>query len=100
MELANRRKVRCWLKHQGKVKGTDKPSRIRSFSQILADFCRFSLFLGIAALRRSDFRRNLQETADFCRKPQETADFRRKPQETADFRRNPFVQFSLSLSFP
>ena len=33
----------------------DKPSQIRSFSQIFADFCRFSLFLGITALRRRRF---------------------------------------------
>ena len=65
----------------------DKPNRIRSFSQIFADFCRFSLFLGIIAFRRRRF-------------SQETADFRRKPQKTADFRRNWFVPFTLSLLVP
>ena len=51
---------------------------IRSFSLIFADFCRFSLFLGITAFRA-----------------------RRLSQKTAGNRRflqkNPFVPFSLSL---
>ena len=78
------------LSPQGELKGQtkwDKPSRIRTFSQIFADF-RLSWELQHFA------------GADLRRKPQETADFRRKPQETADFRRNPFVPFSLSLLIP
>ena len=54
----------------------DKRSQIHSFSQIFADFCRFSLFLGITASRS------------------------RFSQKTADFRRNRFVPFSLSLLIP
>ena len=54
---------------------------------LLADFCRFSLFLGIIAFGRRRF-------------SQETADFRRKLQKTADFYRNRFVPFSLSLLIP
>ena len=75
---------------KGNCKGQatrDKRSQVRSFSQIFADFCRFSLFLGSAAFGRR-------------RSSQKTADFRRKPQETADFRRNPFVPFSLCLLIP
>ena len=44
-------------------------------SQIFADFCRSSLFLGIIEHLGG---------ADFRRKPQETADFRRKPQISAE----------------
>ena len=69
-----------------KLKGTNG-AKFTVFLQIFADFCRFSLFLGITAFRRRRF-------------SQTTADFRRKPQETADFRRNPFVPFSLSLLIP
>ena len=58
-----------------KLNGTN-----RAEFAVFADFCRFSLFLGIIAFRRRRF-------------SQETADFRRKPQKTADFRRNRFVPF-------
>ena len=83
---------------QGELKGTtpcivfgDKRSRIRSFSQIFADFCMIFACPG----NYTHF-----GGADFRRKPQETAHFRRKPQKPADFRRNPFVPFSLSLLVP
>ena len=80
MSAQNRLKL---AKVKGNQKGQtkwDKPSRIRSFSQIFADFCRFH------------FSWELQQFGG--------ADFRRKPQETTDFRRNRFVPFSLSLLIP
>ena len=69
-----------------KLNGTNRAELavFRRFSLIFADFCGFSLSLGIIALRRRRF-------------SQKTADFRRKPQKTADFCRNRFVPFSLSL---
>ena len=45
-------------KNQGEFKGInkwDKRSQLSSFSQIFADFCRFSLFLGITAFGRRSF---------------------------------------------
>ena len=56
----------------------DERSQIRGFSQIFADFSRFSLFLGITAFRR---RRFSQKTAGNRWFSQETADFRRFSQK-------------------
>ena len=74
----------CTTVLNGNQKGQtkwDKPSRIRSFSQIFAEFCWFRFFF---FWKWQHF-----GGADFCRKPHETADFRRKPQETAEFCRKP-----------
>ena len=69
-----------------KLKGQTKEPN----SQIFADFCRFSLFLGITAFRR---RRSLQKTAGNCRFSQKTAGNRR-------FSQKPVCPISLSLVIP
>ena len=74
--------------HQAALKGTNlrgqtKPKR--RFSQIFADFCRFSPFPGKRGLWE---RQSFAENRCFS---QETAENRRNPQKTADWRLSPWT---------
>ena len=72
--------------YQGALKGTNLRGQTepkRTFSQIFADFCRFSPF---------PRKRSIWETQIFAenrRFSQETAENRRNPQKTADWRLSP-----------
>ena len=70
----------AFFENQGALKGTNLRGQTepkRRFSQIFADFCRFSSFPRNKAFGK---RRFSQKTTDFRRKPQKTAGNRRKPQ--------------------